>query len=106
MNILFHAGDGSILNTDDKTQDVVPEETRGERKCAPEQDSGTPPYLPELNRMLALIQEKDKLLQAATFRNGYLEAQLENREREIKLLTDNQHKRGGWVRFWSWFTGK
>lgn len=98
-------GDGSILNTDDKTLDPQ-EETPGEAKCVPKQSSGTPSYLTELDRMLAVIQEKDRLLQAATFRNGYLEAQLEHREREIKLLTDNQHKRGRWVRFWSWFTGK
>jgi len=61
----------------------------------------------DLDRLLIVIQEKDRQLQAATFRNGYLEAQLEGKEREIKLLTDSQHKRGWWARFGSWFvTGR
>lgn len=60
----------------------------------------------DLDRLLTVIQEKDRQLQAATFRNGYLEAQLEGRDKEIKLLTDSQHKPAGWRRFWSWFTGR
>lgn len=60
----------------------------------------------DLDKLLRLIQEKDNQLQAATFRNGYLEAQLEGKEREIKLLTDSQHKAGFWKGFWSWFTGR
>jgi len=60
----------------------------------------------DLDKLLTLIQEKDRQLQAATFRNGYLEAQLEGKEREIKLLTDSQHKPGFWHGFWSWFTGR
>lgn len=52
-------------------------------------------------------QQLKQQLQGATFRNGYLEAQIEGRDREIKLLTDSQQKRGWWARFASWFvTGR
>lgn len=37
--------------------------------------------------------------------NGALQALLNEREQQIKLLTDNQRKAGGWSRFWIWFTG-
>lgn len=60
----------------------------------------------DLDKLLTVIHEKDRQLQAATFRNGYLEAQLEAKEREIKLLTDSQHKPSFWKGFWSWFTGR
>lgn len=46
------------------------------------------------------LQEK---LEAATYRVGYLQAQLESSKDTIKLLTDNQHKSGWWTRFCSWF---
>lgn len=36
-------------------------------------------------------QELKAQLQGATYRNGYLEARLEGKEHEIKLLTDSQH---------------
>ena len=42
-------------------------------------------------------------LQAASWRNGYLESKLEDRENQIKLLTDSQHKPGWWAKFSSWF---
>ena len=46
-------------------------------------------------------------LNALTYRNGYLESKLEEREKEVQLLTDSQHKRGWWARFASWFvTGR
>lgn len=68
--------------------------------------SRSPKVISDLDKLLTLIQEKDRQLQAATFRNGYLEAQLEGKEREIKLLTDSQHKTAGWRKLWSWFTGR
>lgn len=37
-------------------------------------------------------QQLKEQLQGATYRNGYLEARLEGKEQEIKLLTDSQHK--------------
>lgn len=42
-------------------------------------------------------------LQGATYRNGYLEARLEGKEQEIKLLTDSRHTGGLWARFVDWF---
>lgn len=42
-------------------------------------------------------------LQAATWRNGYLESKLEERDNQVRLLTDRQHKPGWWAKFSSWF---
>ncbi|MCC6981406.1 MAG: hypothetical protein IT343_23995 [Candidatus Melainabacteria bacterium] len=72
---------------------------------------------------MTMLQEK---LEAATYRNGYLEAQLTGAETQLKLLPDFQAKaseaetlkqkvieleaelrRGWWSRFRSWFmTGR
>ena len=58
------------------------------------------------DNLLAIIEQKDKKLEAATYRVGYLEAQLANKSEQIKLLTDAQQKpRGAWARFLSWFMG-
>ena len=69
--------------------------------------TGSLSYLMELNKQLL------EQVQALTYRNGYLESQLSEREKDIterdekmRLLTDSQHKRGSWLRFWSWFTGQ
>jgi excisionase family DNA binding protein len=59
-----------------------------------------------INEHLVVIKEMQSKLEALTYRNGYLEAQLENHQETIKLLTDSQHKRGRWLNFWSWFTGR
>ncbi len=52
-------------------------------------------------------------LQHATYRNGWLESKLEEfqidiaqRDQQIKLLTDSQHKPAWWRRFYSWFIGR
>nr|WP_281719545.1 helix-turn-helix domain-containing protein [Nitrosomonas nitrosa] len=47
-----------------------------------------------------------KELQAASWRNGYLESQVETQHSQIKLLTDSQHNSGHLQRFWKWFTGR
>ena len=52
------------------------------------------------------LAEAQKLLQGASYRNGYLEAQLESERQQIKLLTDSQHKQGWWAGFCSWFMGQ
>ncbi len=57
----------------------------------------------DFDRLLELVAEKDRKLEAATYRVGYLESRLEDRESQIKLLTDNQHKPGWWAKFSSWF---
>lgn len=77
---------------------------------SPDSPDLTPELLETKIRLGIMEQENQQLkqqLQGATFRNGYLEAQLEGRDRDIKLLTDSQHKRGWWARFSSWFvTGR
>lgn len=42
-------------------------------------------------------------LDAASYRNGYLEAQLSEKETQIRLLTDSQHKPAWWSQFCAWF---
>ncbi len=49
------------------------------------------------------VLEAQREIQAAAFRNGYLESQLENEREQIKLLTDSQHKPGRWTQFSTWF---
>lgn len=51
------------------------------------------------------VSEAQREIQAASFRNGYLESQLENQRDQIKLLTDSQHKPGWWARFKKWCAG-
>jgi predicted DNA-binding transcriptional regulator AlpA len=55
-----------------------------------------------LEQLLTLLHDKDRELQAASFRNGYLEAQLESQKEQIKLLTDSQHRASWWARFKTW----
>jgi len=56
-----------------------------------------------------IMRELLSKMEALTYRNGYLESQLQERERDIeerdqqlKLLTDRQHKPGLWGRFKKW----
>jgi hypothetical protein len=68
-------------------------------------DSGechvTTPVIPEVNTQY-LIEQLQAKLEGATYRIGYLESKLEERDSQIKLLTDSQHKTGWWDRFSSW----
>ena len=50
-----------------------------------------------------LLLSKDKDLQAASATIGYLKAQIEAQDHQLKLLTDSQHKGGWWAKFSSWF---
>lgn len=45
-------------------------------------------------------------LEAASYRIGFLEAQLETERQQVKLLTDSQHQQGWWSRFSAWFIGR
>jgi len=62
--------------------------------------------------LAALIKANHELtskLEAVTYRNGYLEAQIENERQQVKLLTDQLHKPehpSWWARFCSWFIGR
>jgi hypothetical protein len=46
----------------------------------------------EADRLWDLLKEKDAKIEALIMRTGYLQAQIENKEEHIKLLTDSQHK--------------
>ncbi len=72
-------------------------------EVAPTESTG---QTPEMLALLALLEQRDRELQAAAFRNGYLESQLETQREQIKLLTDSQHKTTWWHRFRSWFAGQ
>ena len=63
----------------------------------PAQNQGVP---------VEIVQELLRKVEALTYRNGYLEAQLAEKDTHIKLLTDSHHKPGWWARFSSWFLGK
>lgn len=49
------------------------------------------------------LLEMAQKLEAATYRVGWLESQLQERDKEIKMLTDSQHHQNWWARFASWF---
>jgi hypothetical protein len=68
----------------------------------------TEPVMPsaEMRALLAVLESKDRELQAASFRNGYLEAQLAERDQQLKLLTDSQHQSKWWHKVRSWFAGQ
>jgi hypothetical protein len=53
-----------------------------------------------------LVRDLQAKLEAASYRIGYLEAQLEAERQQIKLLTDSQHKKKWWHRVGSWFAGQ
>jgi len=53
-----------------------------------------------------LVRELQAKLEGASYRIGYLEAQLEAERRQVKLLTDSQHKAGWWARFKKWCAGQ
>lgn len=59
---------------------------------------------PSTDKLLELVERQSKELQAASCRIGYLESQLQERTKEVKLLEDRS--RVPWYRrFWGWFTG-
>lgn len=61
-----------------------------------------------IEKLSEQLESARKDLQGASYRNGYLEAQLAAKDEHIKLLTDSQHKAkpGFWSRFGYWFIGK
>lgn len=101
---------GSEPAINSKRTQAEPEGTSTEERTEAKELNGTgsDSYLIELNKKLL------EQVQALTYRNGYLQSQLTEREQDIaeqdekiKLLTDSQHKRGWWSRFSSWFmTGR
>ena len=56
-----------------------------------------------LEELRSRNSELETKLQAASWRNGYLESKLEERDIQIKLLTDSQQKPSWWQRFKAFF---
>jgi excisionase family DNA binding protein len=57
---------------------------------------------PDNDRVWQLVQEQALKIEALTMRNGYLQAMLETKDEQIKLLTDSQHKASWWGRLRTW----
>jgi hypothetical protein len=55
--------------------------------------------LARITEVESKLSETQNALQSASWRNGYLESQLESQRDQIKLLTDTQHKPTWWQRF-------
>lgn len=90
---IFDVGVGQAQSEAHPAQDQAQSEAQAE---AQELDSFK-------DRLLIELQSK---VEALTWRNGYLESQLQERDKEIKLLTDSQHKSGWWARFCSWLASR
>lgn len=95
------------------TSEQVPEITVGTSDHSEEaSEDGVESFgsVPKSGEALSLVLGQNRQLMeqvnALTYRNGYLEAKLEERNMSIKLLTDSQRKGGWWVRFCSWFVGR
>ncbi len=104
--------------------EAIPESVESKPKAIPEGTpvitGASPEAIPVQSKDIPqgvpveIVQELLKKVEALTYRNGYLESQvaerdrqIESHENQIKLLTDSQHKRGWWARFVSWFvTGR
>jgi chromosome segregation ATPase len=59
----------------------------------------------------AKIEQLNKELQSANYRNGYLESQVQHANDQVKLLTDREREQAKaepswWSKFASWFMGK
>ncbi len=106
---------------DSSEESSAPEKDSSEESSAPEKDSFVPEkdsFVPEKESSIGSVEmalfedlkfrcaELESKLQAAAWRNGYLESKLEERDQQIKLLTDSQYnQRGWWAKFSSWFLG-
>lgn len=83
-----------------------------EEEGLPQEETGVPlSQSADLIRLVSQLQSNldkaNEQLQSACFRNGYLESKLEEKEREIKLLTDSQHNKPRFFsRLKSWFLGR
>jgi excisionase family DNA binding protein len=60
----------------------------------------------QIQELKANLEHSAKQLEGATYRTGYLEAQVSGYEQQIKLLTDLQHRSTWWHRIRSWFAGQ
>ncbi len=96
------------LNPVHKSRDLSPvTNVTGDR---PLTGAVSPDIIEEFKSQIAELKAQNtalqKELQGANWRNGYLEAQAEGKDQQIKLLTDSQHnQRGWWPKFARWFIG-
>lgn len=86
--ILFH-----------ETRNETARETVSHREIPNETKTGTTTGTVDVADLL-------RKLEGATYRIGYLEAQLEAERMQVKLLTDRQHQPSRWARFKKWFFGQ
>lgn len=54
---------------------------------------------------MSILLEMSKKLEAASYRIGWLESQLQERDKELKLLTDSQSKPTWLTKITNWFKG-
>lgn len=108
---LFHSTKTPIIEQGDSDQTPIIEQSdsgqtpiteQGDSDQTPVNDQGDPDHV-VIDALLKQLANAQKELQAAVWRNGYLEAQLEAERQQVKLLTDSQHKPGWWTKFMSWF---
>jgi excisionase family DNA binding protein len=121
----FTASDDTTFSTDDTTivETVSTEDTTRDSKATT--TNAFTQFAEFYHDQIETLQEK---LEAATYRNGYLEAQLLNAESQLKLLPDLSVKaikvetleeqlarlekelafsrRSSWARFCDWFLGR
>lgn len=82
-------------------QDIEVVEDRTPQDVTKAWDSpGQDRFIDEQKQEIEVLRAK---LEGAIYRNGYLESKLEEREKQILLLTDSQHKPGWWAKFSNWF---
>lgn len=84
-----------IRQSDDQAQEVEILDLSSSSDSFPQNLLGTEEF-----------KELQSKIEALTWRNGYLEAQLEAERNQVKLLTDQLHKPNWWSRFTDWFLGR
>lgn len=115
------------VRRDTKDNNVTPIETKQDKSVQDIDKNGI--LVEEMRGKIELLEGR---LQAAIYRNGYLEGKLEDREKQVLLLPDLQSKalqyeqkddevrslrtelekyrafakRSGWTRFWDWMLGR
>jgi hypothetical protein len=91
-----------IISVEDSPAQVVEiaEDSPAQGVLKPLDTLGHDRLIDEQRHEIARLRQQ---LEGAIYRNGYLESKLEDRETQIKLLTDTQNKGGWWARFSSWF---
>lgn len=99
-------GQIQIQNQQDQTDQIDLHMEHGQIQLEePVKDHQTARLMDMIENLQIQVNTAQNQLQAASYRNGYLEAQLQEREKEIQLLTDSQYKRSWWAHFSSWFVG-